>query len=162
MHLDPQNGITGSYESSNVRCRILKKASEVLIRPNSRKNDNDWSNLGQGESSPQKPQIAPLPIVPGVKFRGLEGKMQNEMVLTQALLTLYRFVSDHYVNRQKALDMWIYEELAEIALICKHVPKILIYGIWILDKLFEERIEEFNAVHKSDKHIMLIYDRLAI
>ena len=141
--------------------RILKKASEVLIRPNSRKNDNDWSNLGQGESSPQRPQIAPLPIVPGVKFRGLEGKMQNEMVLTQVFLTLYRFVSDHYVNRQKSMDMWIYEELAEIALICKHVPKILVYGLWILDKIFEERIEEFNAVQNACTN-MLIYDRLAM
>lgn len=57
-------------------------------------------------------------------------------------MTIYQYVSCHYANRECAFDLFLHEELSDIGLLCVHMPRVMSYILWSLDKIMNDRIEE--------------------
>lgn len=78
----------------------------------------------------------PLPVVPGIKFRGLVGPYKNDMAMLQCFATLYKFVCASYGNREKAFLCDMPEEVACIGLVCLGNTRIMEYTMWIIDTIY--------------------------
>jgi hypothetical protein len=83
-----------------------------------------------------------LPQVNGLKFTGITGNQRTQVAFLQCIMTIYQYVSCHYANRECAFDLFLHEELADIGLLCVHMPRIMSYILWSLDKIMNDRIEE--------------------
>ena len=69
-------------------------------------------------------KLDPLPVVDGVKFRGLSTELKKNMCLTQALISIYKFVSISFGYREAAYSVFLHDELSEIALVCQSIPRV--------------------------------------
>ena len=88
-------------------------------------------------------RLKPLPFVPGVKFRGLSGRMDKDMVMMQCAATLFKFVSTHNTNRLLSFRMHVQNEICDVGLVCQGKPKVLEYITWIIDTLMMDYIDKF-------------------
>ncbi len=77
-----------------------------------------------------------LPVVPGIKFRGLVGPYKKDMAMLQCFATLYKFVCASYGNREKAFHVDMPEEVASIGLVCLGNTSIMEYTMWIIDTIY--------------------------
>ena len=77
-----------------------------------------------------------LPVVPGIKFRGLVGPYKNDMAMLQCFATLYKFVCASYGNRDKAFLCDMPEEVACIGLVCLGNTRVMEYTMWIIDTIY--------------------------
>jgi hypothetical protein len=92
----------------------------------------------------------PLPVVKGIKFVGIVGNQRHTLALTQCVMTLFQYVNCHYANRECAFDMHIHEEICDLGLILRHLPRVVTYFIWIVDKMLIDRMDEAeNRVRDS-------------
>jgi hypothetical protein len=89
--------------------------------------------------------VVPLPMVPCVVFRGISGKIKQNMAVLQSFATLYKFISQNYGNRDVAFKMGVAEEVSEVATVCQSMPRVLDYYMWIVDALYRDGFGEVNA-----------------
>ena len=87
--------------------------------------------------------IKPLPIVDCVIFRGVSGKMKQNMSLTQCFATLYKMMSQNYGNRELGFKLGIIEEISVIVTVCQEMPRVLDYYIWIVDVMYRDGFGEY-------------------
>jgi len=80
--------------------------------------------------------VRDLPVVPGIKFRGLVGPYKNDMAMLQCFATLYKFVCASYGNRDSAFHSHMPEEVACIGLVCLGQTRIMEYTMWIIDTIY--------------------------
>jgi len=80
--------------------------------------------------------VRDLPVVPGIKFRGLVGPYKDDMAMLQCFATLYKFVCASYGNRESAFTSHMPEEVASIGLVCVGQTRILEYTMWIIDTIY--------------------------
>jgi len=80
--------------------------------------------------------VRELPVVPGIKFRGLVGPYKNDMAMLQCFATLYKFVCASYGNRDSAFTSHMPEEVACIGLVCLGQTRIMEYTMWIIDTIY--------------------------
>lgn len=83
-----------------------------------------------------------LPQVNGIKFTGITGNQKHQIAFLQCIMTIYQYISCHYANRECAYDLYLHEELADVGLLCVHMPRVMSYILWSLDKIMIDRIEE--------------------
>lgn len=91
-----------------------------------------------GAFAAQKLVLTPLPPTDGVKFRGLSDlkKQSNkELGLVKGMSTFYSFLIAHPSNIETATTCGADEEVAEVALVCQGLPRVLEYVVWIIDKI---------------------------
>ena len=101
----------------------------------------------------------PLPVVPGIKFRGLVGPYKKDMAMLQCFATLYKFVCASYGNREKAFNVAMPEEVACIGLVSTGQTRILEYSIWIIDTVYSDGFSKFEDEDMSVAPTMaLSYD----
>lgn len=87
--------------------------------------------------------MKPLPIVSGVKLKGLNTNMVKDMVLTQCMASIFKFVCVHPTNRLLAFRMYVHEETCDLGLVCQGWPKLLEYIVWTVDKMMIDHIDLF-------------------
>lgn len=107
----------------------------------------DGSNANDTEPEPSprnKIQLKPLPVVPGVKFRGLAKDLQKDMCLVQTLITIYKFVSNSFGYREAAYTVYLHEEIAEVGLVCQGLPRAMQYILYIVDKMFSDGLLDID------------------
>jgi hypothetical protein len=83
-----------------------------------------------------------LPPVSGIKFTGIGGNQKSQVAFLQCIMTIYQYIACHYANRESAYELYIHEELCDIGLLCVHLPRVMSYILWSLDKMMIDRIEE--------------------
>ena len=87
-------------------------------------------------------KLDPLPVVDGVKFRGLSTELKKNMCLTQALISIYKFVSISFGYREAAYSVFLHDELSEIALVCQSIPRALQYICYTIDTIFLDGLND--------------------
>jgi hypothetical protein len=88
-----------------------------------------------------------LPLVSGLKFIGItaghgSGNQRSQVAFLQCVMTIFQYTSCHYANREIAYELFLHEELCDVGLLCVHLPKVMSYILWSLDKIMMDRIEE--------------------
>ena len=105
-----------------------------------------WDSFGVGSFDEDEEEVRgdvqPLPVVGGVKFKAIKGNGRHNMALFQCIMTIFQFLNTHYANRETAYGMAIHEELCEIGLVCLHLPQVLTYIIWTVNKILTDRLDE--------------------
>jgi len=89
---------------------------------------------------PAKFVLRPLPVTKGITHRGFTGtdEYKQTLILQQCFSTLYRLVSVSYGYREQAFDLFLHEEVSDIAVVCVGLPRLLEYTIWIVDKMYSD------------------------
>jgi hypothetical protein len=83
-----------------------------------------------------------LPPVSGIRFTGIGGNQKSQVAFLQCIMTIYQYIACHYANRESAYELFIHEELCDVGLLCVHMPRVMSYILWSLDKIMIDRIEE--------------------
>jgi hypothetical protein len=82
--------------------------------------------------------LKPLPVVDCSIFKGLSGKKNQAIVLSQSFALMYAAASFSYGNREHIFKTGILEELSELACVCQSMPRLMDYYIWTVDELFRD------------------------
>jgi len=132
--------------------RPLKSQGPMVVKKIEKK-PSMWESFGGGDvvlddDEIDRGDLKPLPVVDGVMFRGIAGNSRRNLALTQCVMTLFQFLNTHYANREVAYDMFIHEEMCDIGLVCTHMPRIVSYILWTVNKLLSDKQEEAeNRAH---------------
>eukprot|EP01039_Chlorochromonas_danica_P009777 gene9777-10812_t len=97
-----------------------------------------WVPRYTGTKKKKKLILESLPEVPCGIFRGFEGQMQANVVLTQCFASLLRFLLISYANREAGFRHKVVDLAAETSLACAAIPKILEYFVEIVNTMYGE------------------------
>lgn len=97
-----------------------------------------WVPKYAGTKKKKKLILESLPEVPCGIFRGFEGQMQANVVLTQCFASLLKFLLISYANREAGFRHKVVDLAAETALACAAIPKILEYFVEIVNTMYSE------------------------
>ena len=87
---------------------------------------------------PAKFTLRPLPWTKGITHRGFVGneKYRNGLILLQCFATVYKLLTISFGYREQAFDLFLHEEVADIAVVSVGLPRLLEYVIWIIDVMY--------------------------
>lgn len=87
---------------------------------------------------PAKFTLRPLPWTKGITHRGFVGneKYRHGLILLQCFATVYKLLTISFGYREQAFDLFLHEEVADIAVVSVGLPRLLEYVIWIIDVMY--------------------------
>lgn len=70
---------------------------------------------------------------------------------------MYKIISQNVGNREVAFQIFLHEEIGDIALVCQGMPRVLEYIAWIINSMYSDGfgIEEIED-EKSDANTMIL------
>ena len=85
-------------------------------------------------------RLRPLPPTKGITHRGFHGTEQfkHGLILQQCFATLYTLVSYSFGFREEAFNLFLHEEVCDVAVVSVGRPRLLEYAIWIVDKMYAD------------------------
>jgi len=85
-------------------------------------------------------RLRPLPPTKGITHRGFNGTEQFKqgLILQQCFATLYTLVSYSFGFREEAFNLFLHEEVCDLAVVSVGRPRLLEYAIWIVDKMYAD------------------------
>ena len=87
---------------------------------------------------PAKFTLRPLPWTKGIIHRGFNGNQnyKNGMILQQCFATVYKLLVISFGYREQAFDLFLHEEVADVAVVSVGSPRLLEYVVWIIDVMY--------------------------
>lgn len=113
---------------------------------------SERKNRKKSTFKPAKFTLRPLPWTKGIIHRGFTGsdKYKSSMILLQCFATLYKIVSLSYGFREQAFNLFLHEEVCDIAVVSVGMPRLLEYTIWIVDRMYADGfISDDNAEEEA-------------
>jgi len=122
--------------------------------------DDEIPGKTRNKMKAKKFTLRPLPTTKGIIHRGFLGNAayKQSLIMLQSFSVLYQLVSISYGYREEAFNLFLHEEVSDIAVVSVDKPRLLEYAIWIIDKMYSDGFvdqDEANAREGADDAITL-------